>query len=52
MTQKKREQVISHLRFLRQELREMHIGIENDGLSQNRERLEELWHKRRLYLNY
>lgn len=32
MTQKKREQVISHLRFLRQELREMHIGIENDGL--------------------
>ena len=32
MTQKKREQVISHLRFLRQELREMHLGIQNDGL--------------------
>ena len=32
MTQKKREQVISHLRFLRQELREMHLGMKNDGL--------------------
>ena len=32
MSQKKREQVISHLRFLRQELREMHLGIQNDGL--------------------
>ena len=32
MTQKKREQVISHIRFLRQELREMHLGMKNDGL--------------------
>ena len=32
MSQKKIEQVISHLRFLRQELREIHIGIEDDGL--------------------
>ena len=32
MSQKKREQVISHLRFLMQELREMHLGIQNDGL--------------------
>ena len=32
MSQTKREQVISHLRFLRQELREMHIGINEDGL--------------------
>ena len=32
MSQKKRDQVISHLRFLRQELREMHLGIQNDGL--------------------
>ena len=32
MSQKKLEQVISHLRFLRQELREIHLGIEDDGL--------------------
>ena len=32
MIQKKRDQVITHLRFLRQELREMHLGIQNDGL--------------------
>ena len=32
MSQTKREQVISHLRYLRQELREMHIGIKEDGL--------------------
>ena len=32
MSQTKKEQVISHLRFLRQELREMHIGIKEDGL--------------------
>ena len=32
MSQKKIEQVISHLRFLRQELREIHLGIEDDGL--------------------
>ena len=32
MSQTKREQVISHLRYLRQELREMHIGIKDDGL--------------------
>ena len=32
MSQTKREQVISHIRFLREELREMHIGINEDGL--------------------
>ena len=32
MSQKKIEQVISHLRFLRQELREMYLGIQDDGL--------------------
>ncbi len=32
MSQNKRDQVISHLRFLRQELREMHLGIQDDGL--------------------
>ena len=32
MSQTKREQVITHLRFLRQELREMHLGILDDGL--------------------
>ena len=32
MSQTKRAQVISHLRYLRQELREMHIGVKEDGL--------------------
>ncbi len=32
MSQTKREQVISHLRYLRQELREMHLDIKDDGL--------------------
>ena len=32
MSQTKREQVTSHLRYLRQELREMHLGIKEDGL--------------------
>ena len=32
MSQTKKEQVISHLRYLRQELREMHLGIKDDGL--------------------
>ena len=32
MSQTKREQVISHIRYLRQELREMHLGIQEDGL--------------------
>mgnify|MGYP001307275922 CR=1 FL=1 len=32
MSQNKREQVISHLRYLRQELREMHLGIKQDEL--------------------
>tara|TARA_Y100000589_G_scaffold250041_1_gene238126 strand:+ start:219 stop:419 length:201 start_codon:yes stop_codon:yes gene_type:complete len=32
MSQTKREQVISHLRYLRQELREMYQGIQEDGL--------------------
>ena len=31
MSQTKREQVISHLRYLRQELREMHLEIKEDG---------------------
>ena len=30
MSQTKREQVISHIRFLRQELREMHLEIKED----------------------
>ena len=32
MSKTKRELVISHLRYLRQELREMHLGIKDDGL--------------------
>ncbi len=32
MSQSKREQVISHLRYIRQELREMHQGVMDDGL--------------------
>ena len=32
MSQTKREQVVSHLRYLRQELREMHLGINDDDL--------------------
>ncbi len=32
MSLTKREQAISHLRYLRQELREMHLGIKEDGL--------------------
>ena len=32
MSQTKREQVVTHLRFLRQELREMYLGIQDDGL--------------------
>ena len=32
MSQTKKEQVISHLRYLRQELREMHLGIKEDDL--------------------
>ena len=32
MSQSKRDQVISHIRYLRQELREMHQGIKEDGL--------------------
>jgi len=32
MSQNKKEQVISHLRYLRQELREMHLGINEDDL--------------------
>jgi len=30
MSQTKKEQVISHLRYLREELREMHLGIIED----------------------
>ena len=32
MSQTKREQVISHLRYLREEVRVMHLGIKDDGL--------------------
>ncbi len=32
MSQNKREQVICHIRYLRQELREMHLGINEDDL--------------------
>jgi len=32
MSQTKREQVISHIRFLRQELRVMQLGIKEDNL--------------------
>ena len=32
MSQTKKDQVVSHLRYLRQELREMHLGIQEDGL--------------------
>ena len=32
MSQTKKEQVISHLRYLREELREMHLGIKEDSL--------------------
>ena len=32
MSQTKKEQIISHLRYLRQELREMHLGVKDDGL--------------------
>ena len=32
MSQNKRDQVISHLRYLRQELREMHLGMKEDDL--------------------
>ena len=32
MSQTKREQIISHLRYVRQELREMHLVIKEDNL--------------------
>jgi len=32
MSQTKREHVISHIRYLRQELREMHLGIKEDDI--------------------
>ena len=32
MSQSKRDQVISHIRYLREELREMHLGIIEDDL--------------------
>ena len=32
MSQTKREQVTTHLRYLRQELREIHLGLNEDGL--------------------
>ena len=31
MSQTKREQVVSHLRYLRQELREIHQEVQEDG---------------------
>ena len=32
MSQNKRDQIISHIRYLREELREMHLGIIEDDL--------------------
>ena len=32
MSQTKREQVISHLRYLRQELRAMHLDVNQEGI--------------------
>ena len=32
MSQTKREQVITHLRYLRQELREMHLDVNQDSV--------------------
>ena len=32
MSQAKREQIVSHLRYLREELREIQLGINDDGL--------------------
>jgi len=32
MSQTKRDQIISHIRYLREELREMHLGINEDDL--------------------
>ena len=32
MSQNKREQIVSHIRYLREELRVMHLGILDDGL--------------------
>ena len=32
MSQNKKEQIICHIRYLRQELREMHLGIKEDDL--------------------
>ncbi len=32
MSQTKRDQVTSHIRYLREELRVMHLGIKDDGL--------------------
>ena len=32
MSQTKKQQVLSHINYLRQELRVMHLGIKEDGL--------------------
>ncbi len=32
MSQSKREQVVSHLRYIRQELRELHQGVVDEGM--------------------
>ena len=32
MSQNKREQVIGHIRYLREELKEIHLGIKEDDL--------------------
>ena len=32
MSQTKKDLVISHIRYLRQELREIHLGVNEDGL--------------------
>ena len=43
MSQTKREQVISHIRYLRQELREMHLGIKEDDYNTPFDGLKD-WH--------
>ena len=46
MSQSKREQVVSHLRYIRQELREMHQGVMEDGLLPEAGEVREVsWHK-------
>ena len=40
MSQSKREQVIGHLRYIRQELREIYLGLVYDGLLPESEEIQ------------